>query len=105
VPSEGGSEPNTNWREFVRRREGMEYALDGGLWLHRFRLYGRPMAHLVSSDREALLAWGDREGLDPGWLQYKPLNHPRTGERVPAWHWDLIGDRIPPPRAAPAEGG
>ncbi len=25
------------------------------------------------------------------WLQYKPLKHPSTGERVEAWHWDLRG--------------
>lgn len=85
-----------SWREFRRRREGLEHALDGGLWLHRFTLDGRPMAHLVSSDRDALLAWGAAHGLDARWLQYKPLRDPRTGIRLAAWHWDLLGDRIPP---------
>lgn len=84
------------WREFSRRRDGMIHALGGGLWLHRHNLNGVPMAHLVSSDREALLAWGEAHGLDPRWLQDKPLKDPRTGERVPAWHWDLVGDRLPP---------
>ena len=84
------------WREFPRRRDGLVYALDGGLWLHRFTLAGEPMAHLVSSDRDALLAWGEAQGLDPRWIQYKPLRDPRTGQRVPAWHWDLVGDRLPP---------
>ena len=54
------------------------------------------MAHLVSSDREKLVAWGRTVGLDPRWLQYKPLRDPRTGRRVPAWHWDLWGDLLPP---------
>ena len=85
------------WREFPRRRDGPRYALEGGLWLHRFPLDGTPMAHLVSSDRGVLLAWGRAVGLDPRWLQFKPLRNPRTGERVPAWHWDLWGDRLPPP--------
>lgn len=79
------------WRQFTRRRDGLRYALDGGLWLHRFVLRGEPMAHLVSADREALLRAGRRLGLDPAWLQYKPLKHPVHGARVPAWHWDLRG--------------
>ena len=84
------------FREFSRRREGLAHALDGGLWLHRFSLESRPMAHLVSSDREKLVAWGRTVGLDARWLQYKPLRDPRTGRRVPAWHWDLWGDLLPP---------
>ena len=91
-----------SWREFARRRDGLSYALDGGLWLHRFSLDGTPMAHLVSGDREALLAWGRAAGLDPRWMQYKPLRDPRTGERRPAWHWDLWGGRLPPPAAGSA---
>ena len=83
------------WREFRLLRDGVVHALEGGLWLHRFTLGGRAMAHLVSADREALLAWGRAAGLDGRWIQYKPLRDPRTGERVPAWHWDLSGDRIP----------
>jgi hypothetical protein len=47
------------------------------------------MAHLVSANREALLAIGRELGLQPAWLQYKPLKDPRTAERQPAWHWDL----------------
>jgi hypothetical protein len=77
------------WMEFRRRREGLQYALDGGLWLHRFRLRGEPMAHLVSSDRALLLLAGKRLGLRPEWLQYKPLKLPLTGQRLAAWHWDL----------------
>jgi hypothetical protein len=79
------------WQLFARRRDGMVHALDGGLWLHRFVLRGEPMAHLVSADRAALLAAGRRLGLDPAWLQFKPLKHPRDGVRRPAWHWDLRG--------------
>jgi hypothetical protein len=87
---------DVTWREFPRLREGLEHALDGGLWLHRFSLNGTPMAHLVSSDREALLAWGLTAGIDARWLQYKPLRHPETRLRMPAWHWDLWGERLPP---------
>ena len=72
----------------------MCFALDGGVWLHRYRLRGEPMAHVVSADRERLLAWGREQGLQAAWLQYKPLKDPRTGARVPAWHWDLWGDRL-----------
>lgn len=83
--------PDSRWRLFTKRRDGMTHALDGGLWLHPFRLRGEPMAHLVSSNRELLLRAGRRLGLDPAWLQHKPLKHPRRGVRVDAWHWDLRG--------------
>ncbi len=52
------------------------------------------MAHVVSSDRDTLLAVGRALDLQPAWLQYKPLKDPRTGQRVPAWHWDLWGERL-----------
>jgi len=72
----------------------MCFALDGGVWLHRHRLHGKPMAHLVSADRDRLLALGRELELRPGWLQYKPLKDPRTGQRVHAWHWDVWGSRL-----------
>jgi len=72
----------------------MCFALDGGVWLHRHKLRGEPMVHLVSADRERLLALGPALGLEPEWLQYKPLKDPRTGVRVPAWHWDVMGVRL-----------
>ncbi len=84
------------FREFARRRDGMIYAMDGGLWLHRHVLDGTPMAHLVSCDRELLLAYGRAVGLSPERLQYKPLKDPRTGIRREAWHWDLLGRFLPP---------
>lgn len=86
------------WQEFSGRRDGMIHAMDGGLWLHRHIWFGRPMAHLVSTDRERLLAWGDRVGLPAERLQYHPLKDPRTGERHEAWHWDLAGPYLPVPR-------
>ena len=49
------------------------------------------MAHLVSSDRRLLLQAGEVLGMEPSWLQYKPLKDPDTAERVEAWHWDLRG--------------
>ncbi|HEX6315953.1 MAG TPA: hypothetical protein VFZ73_13880 [Gemmatimonadaceae bacterium] len=91
-------------REFTRRRDGMMYAMDGGLWLHRHTWFGRPMAHLVSTDRDLLLAYGRRAGLPDEKLQYKPLRDPRTGERRPAWHWDLVGRFLPPRPSAPPGG-
>jgi hypothetical protein len=84
-------------REFTRRRDGMIHAMDGGLWLHRHVWFGRRMAHLVSTDRDRLLAYGRRVGLPDERLQRKPLKDPRTGERRDAWHWDLVGRFLPPP--------
>lgn len=81
--------------EFERRREGMIHAMDGGLWLHRHVWMGRAMAHLVSTDRTRLLAYGVAVGLPEGRLQFKPLKDPRTAERREAWHWDLVGRYLP----------
>ncbi|CAA9318905.1 MAG: hypothetical protein AVDCRST_MAG11-1910 [uncultured Gemmatimonadaceae bacterium] len=86
-------------REFARRQDGMTHAMDGGLWLHRHVWKGRPMAHLVSTRRELLEAYGRHVGLPADRLQYKPLKDPRTGVRREAWHWDLMG------RFLPARGG
>lgn len=83
--------------EFDKRRDGMIHAMEGGLWLHRHVWMGRPMAHLVSTDRQRLLAYGRAVGLPPDRLQFKPLKDPRTGERREAWHWDLVGRFLPPP--------
>jgi hypothetical protein len=84
------------YREFTSRREGMIYAMDGGLWLHRHVWRGRPMAHLVSTDKAKLLAYGARVGLRAERLQHKPLKDPRTGVMREAWHWDLGGPFLPP---------
>ena len=84
-------------REFVRRREGMIHAMDGGLWLHRHVWTGRPMVHMVSTDRARLLAYGAQLGMPEDRLQYKPLRDPRTEVRREAWHWDLGGPVLPPP--------
>jgi hypothetical protein len=83
-------------REFTSRREGMIHAMNGGLWLHRHTWFGRPMAHLISVDRELLLRYGSTVGLPSDRLQFKPLRDPRTGERRDAWHWDLAGRFLPP---------
>jgi len=74
----------------------MIFAMDGGLWLHRQRWKGHPMAHLVSTDRERLLTYGREVGLPAERLQFKPLKDPRTGLRRDAWHWDLVGRFLPP---------
>ena len=86
------------YREFEKRREGMIHAMDGGLWMHFHVWKGHPMAHLVSTDREKLLAYGRAIGIPADRLQYKPLKDPRTGERREAWHWDLGGPYLPPQR-------
>ncbi len=88
--------PDEEPREFARRRDGMIHAMNGGLWLHRHVWFGRPMAHLVSTDRERLLAYGRRVGLPDERLQVKPLKDPRTGQLRSAWHWDLAGEFLPP---------
>lgn len=86
------------WEEFPERRRGMIHAMDGGIWLHRHRWRDRPLVHLVSTDRERLLRWGRRVGLPEDRLQFKPLKDPRDGVRRDAWHWDLGGPYLPPPR-------
>jgi len=85
------------FREFAKRRDGMIYAMDGGLWLHRHLWKGRRLAHLVSTDKALLLAYGAAVGIPASRLQYKPLKDPRTGVRRDAWHWDLGGPVLPPP--------
>jgi hypothetical protein len=74
----------------------MIHAMDGGLWLHRHVWKGHRMAHLVSTDRARLLAFGTAVGLPLERLQYKPLKDPRTGVRREAWHWDLLRHMVPP---------
>lgn len=85
------------YREFSNRRSGMIHAMDGGLWLHRHVWKGRSMAHLISTDKQRLLAYGAAIGIPSARLQYKPLKDPRTGIRRVAWHWDLGGPFLPPP--------
>jgi hypothetical protein len=41
----------------------MIYAMDGGLWLHRHLWKGRRMAHLVSTNKALLLAYGAAAGI------------------------------------------
>jgi hypothetical protein len=74
----------------------MIHAMNGGLWLHRHVWKGRPMAHLVSTDKLLLLAYGATAGIAANRLQFKPLKDPRTGVRCDAWHWDLGGPYLPP---------
>jgi hypothetical protein len=84
------------YREFTSRRDGMIFAMEGGLWLHRHIWRGKPMAHLVSTDKDRLLEYGRRVGLPAERLQFKPLKDPRSGQRRAAWHWDLGGPFLPP---------
>src|SRR3984893_10777017 len=82
------------YREFQRRAQGMRFALDGGVALDRHKIHDERMVHLVSSDKQRLLALGRTLGFQPRWLQYKPLKDPDTGVRVPAWHWDVWGEKL-----------
>ena len=100
------SEPHQPvFREFVKRRDGMIYAMDGGLWLHRHIWKGRRMAHLVSTNKALLLEYGAAVGISADRLQYKPLKDPRTGVRRDAWHWDLGGPYLPAPVSPVAPSG
>jgi hypothetical protein len=85
------------FKEFKKLRDGMIYAMDGGLWLHRHLWRGRQLAHLVSTDRGLLLEYGRAVGLPERRLQFKPLRDPRSGVRRDAWHWDLGGPVLPRP--------
>ena len=85
------------YREYAKRREGMIYAMDGGLWLHRHLWQGRRLAHLVSTNKDLLLEYGEAVGIAAERLQYRPLKDPRTGVRRDAWHWDLGGPVLPAP--------
>jgi hypothetical protein len=76
----------------------MIHAMDGGLWLHRHLWKGRAMAHLVSTDKARLIAYGASIGIGAERLQFKALKDPRTGKRRDAWHWDLGGPYLPPAR-------
>jgi hypothetical protein len=95
---------DVGFEEFASRRAGMIHAMDGGLWLHRHVWYGTAMAHLVSTDRERLVAYGLIVGLPMGRLQFKMLKDPRTGIRRATWHWDLVGRFLPEPRDREDEG-
>lgn len=83
-------------REFTKRLDGMIHAMEGGLWLHRHLWQGRRMVHMVSTNRDRLIAYGLALGMPLERLQFKPLRDPRTRERRDAWHWDLGGPVYPP---------
>src|ERR1051326_7082948 len=51
------------YREFAKRRDGMIYAMDGGLWLHRHVWKGRRMAHLVSTNKTLLIEYAAAVGI------------------------------------------
>jgi hypothetical protein len=74
----------------------MIHAMDGGLWLHRHNWKGRAMAHLVSTDRDRLIAVARDIRFPEERLQHKPLKDPRTGLVREAWHFDLGGPFLPP---------
>jgi len=55
------------------------------------------MAHVVSTDKKKLLAYGAEIGMPESRLQFKPLKDPRSGIRREAWHWDIGGPLLAPP--------
>ncbi len=70
--------------------------MSGGLWLHRHTWKERAMAHLVSTDRNWLVAVATDIRFPVERLQFKPLKDPTTGVRRDAWHFDLGGPFLPP---------
>lgn len=81
----------------------MQFAMTGGLWLHRHEWRGRAMAHLVSSDLALLERVGLSLGLHPARIQFRPIKDPATGVRRAAWHWDLVSTWVPPRGSASAQ--
>lgn len=98
MPVDANATGSLTYMEFERRRDGMIHAMEGGLWMHHHVWKARPMAHLVSTDRTKLLAYGALHGIPAVRLQFKPLKDPRDGVRRDAWHWDLSGPLLPPSR-------
>ena len=92
-----------SWRCVVAIPEAEQPSLSGAAEEAVFAALPQPserevekMAHLVSTDRARLLAFGRAIDLPLERLQYKPLKDPRTGERREAWHWDLVRHVVPP---------
>lgn len=83
--------------EFMDILNAAEWARSGGIAVHRnFDLDGIKVGikvregvawHVLSSDREALVAWGKKYGQRESWLQ-----GPRTrGLFEGIWHYDVFG--------------
>lgn len=52
------------------------------------------MAHLLSSNRQAVLDAGKLLDMQCEWIQYKELKDVATGNPVDSWHWDLLRERL-----------
>lgn len=103
--------------QWFARREvaaAFAHARAGGIALHRFRhdlrRFGlgpsEPACHIISADRAALVAFGERCGLRAAWIE------PPRPRRPDLWHFDAFGDVLrrleaayPPPLGLDAQPG
>ncbi|HEY8598619.1 MAG TPA: hypothetical protein VIL85_09325 [Thermomicrobiales bacterium] len=84
---------DVRWFAWRAVREALAHGRTGGIALHRFRHdlrrfgLGRaePACHMLSADRERLVAFGGRFGLRPAWIE------PPRPRRPDIWHFDLFG--------------
>lgn len=92
----GGADFNVRWFPWRGVRAALEYGRAGGIALHRFRhdlrAFGlsqnEPACHMLSADRELLLACGQQFGLRAAWLE------PPKPRRPDIWHFDLFGNTL-----------
>lgn len=83
----------TRWFAWREVQEALAFSRTGGIALHYFRYDLRrfglgmndPACHILSADREALVAFGARFGLREAWLE-PPRRH-----RPGIWHFDVFG--------------
>lgn len=111
---DGWAEFDVRWFAWREVQEALAHGRTGGIALHHFhydlRRFGLgprdPVCHIISSDREALVAFATRLGFPD-----RSLKPPRP-HRPDIWHYDAFGwvlDHLkvlyPPPRGVDdAEG-
>lgn len=98
--------PDVRWFAWREVQEALAHGRTGGVALHYFRYdlrrfgLGRhdPVCHVISADREVLLAFAARFGL-PERLLKPPRPHRPDIWHVDAFGWvlELIGETHPPP--------
>jgi hypothetical protein len=89
----GAVEVNIRWFAWREVQEALAFGRAGGIALHHFhydlRRFGlgshAPCSHIISADRDALVAFGARFGL-PERLIKEPRPH-----RPDIWHFDAFG--------------
>jgi hypothetical protein len=89
----GGTERAVRWFAWWEVQAALAHGRSGGIALHYFRYDLRrfglgprdPCCHIISADRDALVAFAERFGL-PAWLLKPPRPH-----RPDIWHFDAFG--------------